>query len=77
MPNKTVISKDTLMPLGLVLSICAGVVWMISQLNQIHYKLESLEARMINEWTQHEMEEWTFKLKLKNPALDVPIVEHR
>ena len=77
MTNKTVVSKDTLIPLGLVLTICAGVVWMISQLNRIHYKLESLEARMINEWTQHDMEDWSLKLQLKNPAIQVPLIEHR
>ena len=72
--KKTVIGKDTLIPLGMVLAICSGVVWMISQLESIHYKLQTIDEKMVNHWTKQDMENWGLRLKMENPELKIPVV---
>ena len=44
--KKITISKETLMPLGMVLALCGGVVWISSQLSGINYKLDMLESSL-------------------------------
>ena len=70
--KKTIIGKDTLVPLGMVLAICSGVVWMISQLDSINYKLQTIDEKIANHWTKQDMENWGLRLKMENPALRVP-----
>ena len=74
--RKPLISKDTLMPLGLVVSLCAGVVWISSQLNNINYKLDSLESNLEEQWTKRDMENWGLKLKLENPDIQIPQIDN-
>jgi hypothetical protein len=73
--KKTIIGKDTLVPLGMVLAICSGVVWMISQLDAIHYKLQTIDEKMIDHWTKQDMENWGLRLKMENPTITVPKVK--
>ena len=70
--KKTFITKDTLMPLGLVLAICGGVVWISTQLNNINHKLDMLETRLEDQWTRRDMENWGLKLKMGNPDIVIP-----
>ena len=70
--KKSLINKDTLMPLGMVVTICAGVVWISSQLNSINYKLDALESKLEDQWTRRDMENWSLKLKLQNPNITLP-----
>ena len=70
--KKTIIGKDTLVPLGMVLAICSGVVWMISQLDSINYKLKTIDEKIANHWTKQDMENWGLRLKMENPTLKVP-----
>ena len=72
---KALISKETLMPLGMVITLCAGVVWISSQLNNINYKLDALEATLEDQWTKRDMENWGLKLKLENPEIVIPLIE--
>ncbi len=71
--KKSLISKDTLMPLGMVITLCAGVVWISTQLNSIHYKLDALESKLEDQWTRRDMENWALKLKLENPDIKLPV----
>jgi len=74
--KKNVLSKETLMPMGMVVALCGGVVWISSQLTNINYKLDMLENSLDEQWTQRDMENWGLKLKLENPEIIVPgIVE--
>ena len=75
--KKVIIGKETLVPLGMVLAICSGVVWMISQLDSIHYKLQTIDEKMINHWTTQDMENWGLRLKMENPTLTVPKVDKK
>ena len=62
--KKMTLSKETLMPLGMVIALCGGVVWISNQLSSIHNKLELLEASLEEQWTKRDMENWGLKLKL-------------
>ena len=73
--KKTLITKDTLMPLGMVLALCGGVVWISTQLTNINYKLDTLEEKLEDNWTRRDMENWGLKLKLENPDVIIPTVE--
>jgi len=74
--EKLAITQKTLLPLSLVITLCAGVVWMSSQLNAIDYKLDALETGMRNNWTEHDMENWGLKLKLVNPEITLPLISN-
>ena len=70
--KRMTLSKETLMPLGMVILLCGGVVWISSQLSLIHNKLELLESSLEEQWTKRDMENWGLKLKLENPEIKIP-----
>jgi len=70
--KKQILSANTLLPLGLVFALCAGVVWISNELGEIRYKLEQLDQKMEDRWTQRDMENWALKLQLANPNLNIP-----
>ena len=74
--KKTFISKDTLMPLGMVIALCGGVVWISTQLSGINYKLDALEEKLEDNWTRRDMENWGLKLKLENPEIEIPKLDN-
>ena len=74
--KKYVLSKETLMPLGMVIALCGGVVWISSQLTNINYKLDMLEEKLEDNWTRRDMENWGLKLKMENPAISIPELEN-
>ncbi len=74
--KKMTISKETLMPLGMVIALCGGVVWISNQLSSIHNKLELLEASLEEQWTKRDMENWGLKLKLENPDITIPRLDN-
>jgi len=74
--KKMTISKDTLMPLGMVIALCGAVVWISSQLSLIHNKLELLESSLEEQWTKRDMENWGLKLKLENPEIEIPGIKN-
>ena len=73
--KKYMISKETLMPLGMVIALCGGVVWISTQLTNINYKLDSLEGKLEEQWTKRDMENWGLKLKMGNPEIIIPDIE--
>ena len=70
--KKQILSANTLLPLGLVFTICAGVVWISNELGEIRYKLDQLDQKMEDRWPQRDMENWALKLQLANPNLNIP-----
>jgi len=72
--KKMTLSKDTLIPLGMVIALCGGVVWISTQLTNINYKLDALENKLEDQWTQRDMENWGLKLKLDNPEIVIPTI---
>ena len=74
--KKYVLSKETLMPLGMVIALCGGVVWISSQLTNINYKLDMLEEKLEDNWTRRDMENWGLKLKMETPEISIPELEN-
>ena len=74
--KKTLLGKDTLMPLGMVIALCGGVVWISTQLNGINHKLDMLEEKLEDQWTRRDMENWGLKLKLNNPEISIPNLDN-
>ena len=66
------LSKETLIPLGMVITICAAVVWISSQLTTINHKLDMIESSMQDQWTRRDMENWGLRLKMSNPEITIP-----
>lgn len=73
--KKILLSKETLMPLGMVIALCGGVVWISTQLTNINHKLDALENKLEDQWTKRDMENWGLKLKLENPNISIPNIE--
>ena len=73
--KKMVLSRDTLMPLGLVLTVCGGLIWINTKLVNIQFKLETLEGKLEDQWTRRDMENWGLKLKMSNPEIKIPGME--
>tara|TARA_R110002051_G_C8466753_1_gene459327 strand:- start:372 stop:614 length:243 start_codon:yes stop_codon:yes gene_type:complete len=73
--KKYTITKETLMPLGMVIALCGGVVWISTQLTNINYKLDMLEEKLEDNWTRRDMENWGLKLKLENPDVNIPVLD--
>ena len=73
--KKTILTKETLMPLGMVITLCGGVVWISTQLTNINYKLDMLEEKLEDQWTRRDMENWGLKLKLQNPEIEIPSID--
>ena len=75
MTEKTsVITQKTLLPMGLVAAICAGVIWINSTLIAIDFKLQAIELELEKEFTKTEMENWTLRFKMMNPEIGIPEV---
>ena len=72
--NGAVISKDTLMPVSFVVTLVAGLFWMSSKLTDIEIKLDKMETKLEDQWSSTEMENWSLKLKMANPTIDIPEV---
>ena len=75
MEKKTFLSKDTMLPLGMVITICAGVVWISTQLNTINFKLDTLENKLEDQWTKRDMENWGLRFKMENPNINIPAID--
>ena len=67
--KKITLSKDTLVPLGLVLVLCSGAVWLNSRFTSIDYSIESLNHKLEDQWTHRDMENLLLKIKLNNPEM--------
>ena len=92
MSNGDIISKETLIPIGLAVAICGaiitGVLWSNSKLISIQYELKDVRRSILNietsleyaasdRWTGNQMYQWVELLQVKNPDLDIPEVRRR
>ena len=73
--KKYTISKDTLMPLGMVIALCGGVLWISTQLSGINYKLDMLETKLQDQWTTRDMVNWGLRLKMGTPEISIPALD--
>jgi len=72
--KKSVISKETLLPMSLVLLLCTGVVWINSTLLEINYKLDTIEEKLEDKFTRSVMDKWILRFQLENPEINIPEV---
>ena len=72
--KRSVISKETLLPISLVFILCAGVVWINSTLLEINYKLDTIEEKLEDKFTRSEMDKWILRFQLENPEISIPEV---
>jgi len=70
--KKSYITKETFLPLSLVIVICAGVLWFNNTLNSIDVRLNNIEKLVVDQWTKKDMENWSLRLKLQNPEIEIP-----
>ena len=70
--KKSYITKETFLPLSLVIVICAAVLWFNNTLNRIDVRLNNIEKMTLDQWTKKDMENWSLRLKLENPEIESP-----
>lgn len=69
------IDKDTLLPLGMVISFLGGAIWITNHLTTIEHKIDMIETKLNDQLSASEMENWALRLKMENPDLSVPEVK--
>ena len=72
--SETILSKDTLMPMSFAISLVIGTFWLSSKLTDIEVKLDKVEGKLEDQWSSTEMENWSLKLKMANPEIEIPEV---
>jgi len=51
-----------------------GTFWLSSKLTDIEVKVDKVESKLQDQWSSTEMENWSLKLKMANPEIDIPEV---
>ena len=87
MNGKSIISKETLVPISLVCVILGAALWMDRRMSGmehthaleaavINLKLDAIQtamdARTGDRWSASDMAHWSDLLKASNPSLSVP-----
>lgn len=77
----TVLSGDTLVPLGVALAILSpvalGFVWLQKKLNTMDRRLERIEESTPRRWTIGDMRAWVLAYRILNPGIKVPpVISH-
>ena len=70
----TILSRDTLMPMSFAISLVIGTFWLSSKLSDIQVQLDKMETKLEDQWSSTEMENWSLKLKMANPTIEIPEV---
>ena len=74
MEKKSILSNETLMPMSFAISLVIGTFWLSSKLTDIEVKVDKVESKLQDQWSSTEMENWSLKLKMANPDIDIPEV---
>jgi hypothetical protein len=74
MERKSILSNETLMPMSFAISLVIGTFWLSSKLTDIEVKVDKVESKLQDQWSSTEMENWSLKLKMANPEIDIPEV---
>ena len=73
--SQTILSKETLMPMSFAISLVIGTFWLSSKLSDIQVQLDKVEGKLEDQWSSTEMENWSLKLKMANPTIEIPEVK--
>lgn len=78
-PKVLKLDTNTLVPIGMLLTISAGfaggAVWLNERLTNIDYRLQGIETKIADRWNVDKMAHWAEILQLRNPTLSVPPVK--
>lgn len=73
------IDRDTLMPLGVVVSLLAGAWWIGTRMSDVQHEvsllrrdLAQMQASSSEALTKRELRAWVELLRARNPAIAVP-----
>ncbi len=71
------ITKNTVIPISLVIVILGAALWLDRRLSKIEFRLEIIQTDISNRtgdrWSSTDMEHWTDLLALSNPDMIVPL----
>jgi len=62
------------MPMSFAISLVIGTFWLSSKLSDIQVQLDKMETKLEDQWSSTEMENWSLKLKMANPEIEIPEV---
>lgn len=78
--GRVVLSRDTLLPVGVVIAIVAtlfsGYVWLQGQFQGIYKRLDRIDAQAADRWSETDMRLWVLELARMNPQLRLPDARH-
>jgi hypothetical protein len=60
--------------MSFAISLVIGTFWLSSKLTDIEVKVDKVESKLQDQWSSTEMENWSLKLKMANPDIDIPEV---
>lgn len=73
---QTVLTEQTLVPIGIALAVlapvCGWLIWLNGRLQKIDGRLASIENSHLETWSYAQMRTWALQLKEANPSLTVP-----
>jgi hypothetical protein len=73
---QSVITDQTLVPIGIALSLMGsftvGILWLNGRLQKIDNRLASIESQHGETWTYSQMEAWALRFARQNPLSSVP-----
>lgn len=67
-----ILNMDVLIPASLVLGIGSFLIWSTNTLSDMTHKLEDIDKKISVVITEEKFENWTLKLKISNPLINVP-----
>jgi len=78
----SIITKDSLVPLGLVGAVLAGALWISSQFQTMQFSLATMQTELSsmkttlaivseNQWTKDKMKLWIELMKANNQGKDI------
>lgn len=68
------ISKDTLIPLGMVGAIVAASITLNNSLRDLQTEVAGIKKFLGTAWTIHDMQNWEYQTRLENPTFKSPSV---
>lgn len=74
---QTVVSEQTLVPIGIALAVlapvCGWLIWLNGRLQKIDGRLASIESSHLETWSYAQMRTWCLQLKEANPTLGLSV----
>lgn len=73
MTVKTILNRETLVPVGAIALAVSLVITIASYLHRVEMHLANIDRSLASIWSRQEQVQWAYELKVANPSLHVPI----